>query len=388
MKPLLTYWFAILACILLLTACAPPQAETDTAMEAPSEAAADMKSDAEAAPSETVPEPEDPEAFVPPKLDQPTENPLEFPDPTECSTLAAGNWGTCMIVAPNGDLVGWGINERAEFPGFYTALSFEERRVFLQNIRQVYKSFSISAALDRAGNLLVWSSSQSLGQGHAYAQATDHPEVFLAMDQVRMADIGMYYAAVIREDGSFWVWGTNMFGQLGDGTLTDCPQPRKMLDNAAFVYCDDFNTFVVTEDHALYAAGAMAGPTLRRIATGVVEVNTLSDGGFSVLTTDGRVYQCRSARTGPEDTNDVILYNLCAENAQRLLPGGYVDTDGAFWFLSSGQPPTRVLENVVAKSGYTEETFLCLTADGMLRELEYETLEEVWNWPLAEIVPE
>ena len=202
-----------------------------------------------------------------------------------------------------------------------------------------------------------------------------------------MADIGMGYVAAIREDGSLWVWGSrNFYGQMIDDSLEDIPEPRKLLDNAAFVYCDLLDTFVVTEDHELYAIGCVAGSTLRCIATGVVEVNKIG-GGFSVLTTDGRVYQCRSARTGPEDPNDEILYELRAENAQHLLPGGYVDTDGTLWFLPADQPPVRVLDNVVERSALGDDTFLCQTSDGMLRELERETFEEVWSWPMEEISP-
>ena len=392
MKCLRKYWIWSLCCMLLLTACSParsqssPQAEQETVLEPVRRT--EPEAETEAVLSESAPESVGPEKFVPPKLDQPTETPLDFPAPGEIRTLAAVGLGSCLVIAPDGDLVGWGPCERAEFPGYHDPLSFEERRVFLKNIQQVYKSFSTSAALDRDGNFLVWSTPQDRELGHTSAQSTEYPEVYLAMDQLRMADIGMGYAAVIREDGSLWVWGRNMFGQLGDGTCEDSSVPRKMLDNAAFVFCNLFETFVITKDHKLYAAG-FGGSTLRCIAMGAVEVNTLSSEGYSVLTTDGRVYQCRSARTGPEDTSDVILYDLCAENAKRLLPGGYVDTDGTFWFLSAGQPPVRVADHVVDYIYYNgdENTGLLVGEDGILREIDCKTLEEVCCWPLAELVP-
>ena len=66
-----------------------------------------------------------------------------------------------MVTAPNGDLVGWGNNERGDLPGTTRAFPFQERRVFLENIQEVYAGYSITGTLDRDGRLYVWASAQA-----------------------------------------------------------------------------------------------------------------------------------------------------------------------------------------------------------------------------------
>jgi hypothetical protein len=39
---------------------------------------------------------------------------------------------------------------------------------------------------------------------------------------------GMHHAIARDEDGSFWVWGHNGFGQLGTGDVSDCPIAKKL----------------------------------------------------------------------------------------------------------------------------------------------------------------
>ena len=47
----------------------------------------------------------------------------------------------------------------------------------------------------------------------------------------------------------------------------------------------------------------------------------------------------------------------------------------------------RAAEAVVDGSFYQENTYLCLTSDGTLREIDLETGEELWNWSWYDILP-
>ena len=296
-------------------------------------------------------------------------------------SMAAGSYGTCLIISPDGSLVGWGANENGELPGVNSSLSFEERQVFLKNIQEVYTGYSMDAALGQNGTLYVWATQQDSGLGHADAQTTPYPEVYAVMDQVQMADTGMGYAAAIREDGSLWVWGNNDNGQLGNGTTGGGNfQPEKRMDHAAFIYCDLFDTYVITQDHELYTFGCIGGPVPKQIASDVVDVST-SSVGISILTTDNNIY------IGTVSESDGISWEPYAENAQRLLPGGYVDTEGVLWLFQSEKEPMQTVEAVVDGSYYYENTYLCLTSDGTLREIDLKTGEELWNWSWYHILP-
>lgn len=306
---------------------------------------------------------------------------LETPLSQRFRSMAAGSYGTCLIIAPDGSLVGWGANENGELPGVNSSLSFEERQVFLENMQEVYTGYSMDAALGQNGTLYAWATQQDRGLGHADAQATPYPEVYAVMDEVQMADTGMGYAAAIREDGSLWVWGNNDYGQLGnDTTGGDHVQPEQRMDDAAFVSCDLFDTYVITQDHELYTFGCIGGSVPKQIASDVVDIST-SSAGISILTTDNQVY------IGSVSESGGIAWELYAENAQRLLPGGYVDKEGVLWLFQREEKPMRAAEAVVDGSFYRENTYLCLTSDGTLREIDLETGEELWNWSWYDILP-
>lgn len=339
-------WLYLLCCIVLLTACSQvsPSASDNSALADTTEA-------------------------------------LETPLSQRFRSMAAGAYGTCLIIAPDGSLVGWGANENGELPGVNSSLSFEDRQVFLENMQEVYTGYSMDAALGQNGTLYVWATKQDSGLGHAEAQTTPYPEIYAVMDQVQMADTGMGYAAAIREDGSLWVWGYNDYGQLGNGTTGGGHfQPEKRMEDAAFICCDLFDTYVITQDHELYTFGCIGGPVPKQIASDAVDVST-SSVGISILTTENKIY------IGTVSESDGISWEPYAENAQRLLPGGYVDTEGVLWLFQSEKEPVQAVEAVVDGAFYHENTYLCLTSDGMLREIDLETGEELWNWSWYDILP-
>ena len=61
------------------------------------------------------------------------------------------------------------------------------------------------------------------------------------------------------------------------------------MDDAAFVYCDLFDTYVITQDHELYTFGCIGGSGPKQIASDVVDIST-SSAGISILTTDNKIY--------------------------------------------------------------------------------------------------
>ena len=63
------------------------------------------------------------------------------------------------------------------------------------------------------------------------------------------------HTAVIKEDGSLWTWGSNEFGQLGDGTTEDKLTPVKVMDDVVSVFTRYIDTMAIKNDNSLWAWG-------------------------------------------------------------------------------------------------------------------------------------
>ena len=62
--------------------------------------------------------------------------------------------------------------------------------------------------------------------------------------------------AVIKTDGSLWMWGNNWSGQLGDGTTEDRQEPIKVMDDVEYVHCNAGATVAIKRDHSFWVWGS------------------------------------------------------------------------------------------------------------------------------------
>jgi len=68
---------------------------------------------------------------------------------------------------------------------------------------------------------------------------------------------GYYYSLALKEDGSFWAWGDNYYGQLGDGTNTNKSSPVKVLGLSlvTMIYAGYYHNQALKEDGSVWAWG-------------------------------------------------------------------------------------------------------------------------------------
>ena len=73
----------------------------------------------------------------------------------------------------------------------------------------------------------------------------------------RVISVGVWHTVGIREDGSLWAWGSNKFGQLGDGTTEDHHIPVRIgaERNWASVSAGVSHTVAIRADGSLWAWG-------------------------------------------------------------------------------------------------------------------------------------
>jgi len=73
----------------------------------------------------------------------------------------------------------------------------------------------------------------------------------------REISVGMYYTLAIRDDGTLWGWGSNAYGQLGDGTRIDRDAPVQIGtdDTWSHAYAGYFHSFGIKNDGTLWGWG-------------------------------------------------------------------------------------------------------------------------------------
>jgi alpha-tubulin suppressor-like RCC1 family protein len=88
------------------------------------------------------------------------------------------------------------------------------------------------------------------------------------MDDVIAVAAGQDYSLAIKTDYSLWAWGSNIYGQLGDGTTTvyiddknqleeigdrDKTTPVKVMENVTHVTAGHYHCLAITADDGFWA---------------------------------------------------------------------------------------------------------------------------------------
>ena len=80
-------------------------------------------------------------------------------------------------------------------------------------------------------------------------------ELFSGTANVQVAS--SIHTAVLKEDGTVWVWGDNTYGQLGDGTTESSAAPKNIpgLNGVVQIAVGRYTTFALKSDGTVYACG-------------------------------------------------------------------------------------------------------------------------------------
>jgi alpha-tubulin suppressor-like RCC1 family protein len=137
--------------------------------------------------------------------------------------IAAGSYHT-LAVQSDGTVWAWGYNVNGQLGIGNTSSSSSPVRVALPSpIRSVAGGSYHSLALARDGTVWGWgeNSSGQVGDGSTIL-ATLPVRVVDLTDIVAISagtDLISGHSLALKADGSTWAWGSNVYGQLGDGTL-------------------------------------------------------------------------------------------------------------------------------------------------------------------------
>lgn len=110
------------------------------------------------------------------------------------------------------------------------------------------------AIIKTDGSLWMWGQNHrgQLGDG---TTAEKHAPVKI-MDNVKSVSLGNSHSAAIKTDGSLWIWGDNWYGVLGLGSLTSSQHsPVKLMDNVKNVSLGLFHSAAIKTDGSLWMWG-------------------------------------------------------------------------------------------------------------------------------------
>lgn len=169
-----------------------------------------------------------------------------------------------LAVQDDGTLWGWGANQSGSLMTEEMELIVPTRLGSDADWVQVCAEDGQAAGIKRDGTLWTWGAGEygSLGVGENVFNQHRPVRVGTATDWT-LVSCGRNHVAALREDGTLWTWGTNGWGQLGDGTQVDRSLPFRVgsagtrwLDVDAGVT----STYAVRSDHTLWAWGEHVGP--------------------------------------------------------------------------------------------------------------------------------
>lgn len=183
----------------------------------------------------------------------------------------------------------------------------------LTGVVAVAGGFAHSLALKSDGSVWAWgdNSSGELGDGGAHTRSLTPIKVNALTDVVAIA-AGFHHSVALKADGSIWTWGSNTYGQLGDGSAGSRSTPVQIsgIGNVVAVSSVYSHVLVIKSDHTVWAWGDNSygklgdGTTTQRRVP--VQITALTDvtsvkAGYShslALASDGTVWAWGSNSSG------------------------------------------------------------------------------------------
>lgn len=148
------------------------------------------------------------------------------------------------------------VLESAEDLGRVFKTPFQYPTDRISGARSVLLRFGTIAVIKNDGTLWMWGSN-SMG---LIDPDVSNPVIYApvkVLDQVAAVSCGSDHMAAIRDDGSLWIWGDNCYGALGIGGVDrKVHTPTKVLDHVTAVSCGSDHTAALRDDGTLLGMGA------------------------------------------------------------------------------------------------------------------------------------
>lgn len=106
------------------------------------------------------------------------------------------------------------------------------------------------------------------------------------MDDVIDVSAGSQFVLALKKDHTLWAWGSNKYGQLGNGTMVDSDTPVKIMDDVISITAEEGSAAAIKSDYTLWAWG---NNMYYKLGTRVVSEQKSGIGPYQVVTVPAKV---------------------------------------------------------------------------------------------------
>lgn len=266
---------------------------------------------------------------------------------TNVTAIAAGGWHTAALKSDSTVWV-WGWNEDGQLgDGTIVNKSTPQQINGLSSVVAIAAGTYHVLALKADGTVWAWGDNVSgqIGNGNTGTDQTTPVQVSGLTNVVKIT-AGRFFSLAIKNDGTVWSWGENLYGQLGNGTTTDSNVPVQVSGlsgvTSAVAATGAFHCMAVKNDNTVWAWGrntygnlgdsTVAHKSIPVQMLGISDVQGMAAGtNFSlVYKTDGTVWGCGRNASGQLGDGTTDQHNqLTLSSPVCAIVSGIKSIDGS-----------------------------------------------------------
>lgn len=244
------------------------------------------------------------------------------------------------------ELTMWGDDEKGQLgQGYLTpaGYAYEPKEVRTPDMKQIYGGLQHSLGLTQSGEVFAWGSNEygQMGNGQKGGSQVS-PKRIDGIPKMTMLATKQDHNLALDDSGRIWAWGLNMSGQLGDSTNDDRVKPRLVpgIKDVKFIAAGYRSSIAVKKDGSVWVWGGNCNIEHRNKSLKDY-ITQLSVGGYS-------------------DTSGGTISHITPK--EDCLYEDYINIKSYIPKRVEGLPP---IESIEAGFGH----MLALTEDG-----------ELWAW--------